>query len=136
MAAAQARIARILAESRYRVLQGLDPNSIEDSIDSSRTGAPTVLTQLRSQVATARATLAQLLATLGPNHPQVQSQTAQVAELDRELHTEESRLLTQAKEDFVIARSNQDQTLAALEEQKAQAYKDARCHGRIHPTPA
>ncbi len=123
MAAAQARIARILAESRYRVMQGIDPNSIEDSIDSSRAGTPLVLTQLRSQVATSRATLAQLQATLGPNHPQVRSQAAQVAEFEKELHTEEARLLTQAKEDFVIARSNQDQTLAALEEQKEQAYK-------------
>jgi succinoglycan biosynthesis transport protein ExoP len=123
MAAAQARIARILAESRYRVLQGIDPNSIEDSIDSTRTGAPAVLTQLRNQVATARATLAEQEATLGPNHPQVKSQAAQVAEFEKELRTEEARLLTQAREDFVIAKSNQDQTLAALEEQKAQAYK-------------
>ena len=122
-AAAQARIARILAESRYRVLQGIDPNSIEDSIDSTRTGAPAVLTQLRNQVATARATLAQLQATLGPNHPEVKSQAAQVAEFEKELRTEEARLLTQAREDFVIAKSNQDQTLAALEEQKAAAYK-------------
>ncbi|HEX4652117.1 MAG TPA: polysaccharide biosynthesis tyrosine autokinase [Granulicella sp.] len=123
MAAAQARIARILAESRYRVMQGIDPNSIEDSIDATRTGAPAVLTQLRNQVATARATLAEQQATLGPNHPQVKSQAAQVAEFEKELRSEEARLLTQAKEDFVIARSNQDQTLAALEEQKAQAYK-------------
>ncbi|HWZ52944.1 MAG TPA: polysaccharide biosynthesis tyrosine autokinase [Granulicella sp.] len=124
VAAAQARIARILAESKYRVMQGIDPNTIEDSIDSSRgTGTPMVLTQLRSQIATARASLAQLQATLGPNHPQVKSQAAQVAELQKELSTEEGRLISQAKEDFVIAKSNQDQTLAALEEQKAQAYK-------------
>jgi polysaccharide biosynthesis transport protein len=124
MAAAQARIARILAESRYRVMQGIDPNTIEDSIDSNRgTGTPMVLTQLRGQIATARASLAQLQATLGPNHPQVKSQAAQVAELQKELNTEEGRLVSQAKEDFVIAKSNQDQTLAALEQQKAQAYK-------------
>jgi polysaccharide biosynthesis transport protein len=123
MAVAQARIARILAESRYRVMQGIDPDSIEDSLDSSRGGAPAVLTQLRSQVATARATLAQMEATLGPNHPQVKAQHAQVAELEKELNTEQARLLTKAKEDYVIAQANQDQTLAALEEQKAQAYK-------------
>jgi polysaccharide biosynthesis transport protein len=43
--------------------------------------------------------------------------------LEKALHTEEERHLTAAKEDFVLSRSNQDQPLAALEQQKAQAYK-------------
>jgi len=123
VAAAQARIARILAESKYRVMEGMDPNSIEDSVDPNRGSGPQVLTVLREQIASARATLAQEQSTLGPNHPNVKSQRAQVESLQKEMETEQARLLAQAHENFIIAKSNQDQTLAALESQKAEAYK-------------
>jgi succinoglycan biosynthesis transport protein ExoP len=123
VAAAQARIARILAESKYRVMQGMDPNTIEDSVDPNRGYGPQVLTVLREQIATAKATLDQDLATLGPNHPTVQTQRAQVQSLQREMESEQARLLAQARENFIIAKSSQDQTLAALESQKAEAYK-------------
>jgi polysaccharide biosynthesis transport protein len=123
VAAAQARIARILAESRYRVMQGIDPDTFEDSLDTSRTTMPVVLNQLRGEVATARAALAQLNTSLGPNHPEVKAQAAQLAALEKELNTEQARLLSQAKQTFIVATANQNQTLAALEEQKAEAYK-------------
>jgi succinoglycan biosynthesis transport protein ExoP len=122
-AAGSAKLARIIAESRYRILSGMDPNSIEGSIETTPGTAPGELSGLRAQLATARAGYAQLEATLGPNHPQSKAAKAQIDELTKEIDTEQNRLLLQAKENYVIARANEDQTTAALETQKTDAYK-------------
>jgi capsular exopolysaccharide synthesis family protein len=122
-AAGSAKLARIIAESRYRILNGMDPNTIEGSIETTPGTAPGELTGLRSQVATARAAYAQLESTLGPNHPQSKAAKAQIDELTKEIDTEQNRLLLQAKENYIIARANEDQTTAALEQQKTDAYK-------------
>jgi len=122
-AAGEAKLARIIAEARYRVLSGMDPDSIEGSIETTPGTAPAELTQLRAQEATAKANYAQLEATLGPNHPQSKAVKAQIDELDKEINAEQNRLLLQAKENFVIASANEKQTTSALEAQKADAYK-------------
>lgn len=122
-AAGDAKLARIIAESRYRVLSGMDPDSMESSIDTMPGGAPAELNQLRIQLSTAQANYAQLEANLGPNHPQSKSLKAQIAELTSAVNKEQTRLLLQAKENYVVARANETQTNAALEAQKADAYK-------------
>lgn len=122
-AVAQARIQRILAESRYREMSAMDPNSIEDSLDASRGATPPALTQLRTSIASAKATLADLQATLGPNHPQVKAQKAQLEALQKEQDSEQNRLLAQAKENFVIAKASEERILESLDVQKAEAYK-------------
>ena len=122
-AAGASKLARIVAESRYRVLAGMDPNQIEGTIDATPGTVPGELNTLRSQIATARAAYAQMLATLGPNHPQARAQKAEIDELAREIDAEQNRLLIQAKEAYVAAKANEDQTTATLEEQKTDAYK-------------
>jgi len=122
-AAGTAKLARIIAESRYRILNGMDPNTIEGSIETTPGTAPGELTGLRTQIATARANYAQLEATLGPNHPQSKAAKAQIDELAKEIDTEQNRLLLQAKENYVIAQANEDKTTAALESEKTDAYK-------------
>ncbi len=122
-ASAQARLARILAESRYRLLAGMDPNSMESSIDSTPGQPQTELNTLRTTLATAKAELASLDANDGPNLPTVRSLRARVTELQKELDTEQNRLLTQSRENYLLAKANEDQTTAALEAQKADAYK-------------
>jgi len=47
----------------------------------------------------------------------------QIDELVKEIDAEQNRLLIQAKQNYVVARANEDQTTAALEAQKAEAYK-------------
>ncbi len=121
-AAAEAKLQRILAESRYRTLSATDPNELESALGTSA-NANSSLTNLRTQLASARAQLAQLSATLGPNHPQVKSQKAEVDELAREVDTEQNRLLTEAKSALELARANEDQTGSALEQEKTDAYR-------------
>ena len=122
-AANDARIARIVAESRYRMLSGMDPNSMEGSIETVPGTAPAELNLLRGQLATAKASYAQMDATLGPNHPQAKAQKAQIDELAREIEVEQQRLLLQAKQNYLAAQTNENQTVATLEAQKAEAYK-------------
>jgi capsular exopolysaccharide synthesis family protein len=122
-AAGQAKLARIIAEARYRVLSGMDPNTIEGTIELTPGTAPAELNQLRAQLAGARANYAQMESTLGPNHPQAKALKAQIDELIKEIDAEQNRLLIQAKQNYVVARANEDQTTSALEAQKADAYK-------------
>jgi capsular exopolysaccharide synthesis family protein len=118
-----AKLTRIIAEARYRVLSGMDPNTIEGTIELTPGTAPGELTQLRGQLAGAKANYAQMESTLGPNHPQAKALKAQMDELAKEIDAEQNRLLIQAKQNYVVARANEDQTTAALEAQKAEAYK-------------
>jgi capsular exopolysaccharide synthesis family protein len=118
-----AKLTRIIAEARYRVLNGMDPNTIEGTIELTPGTAPGVLNQLRGQLAGARSNYAQLESSLGPNHPQAKALKAQIDELLKEIDAEQNRLLIQAKQNYVVARANEDQTTAALEAQKAEAYK-------------
>jgi polysaccharide biosynthesis transport protein len=122
-AAGAAKVARIMAESRYRVISGMDPNTVEGSIDSATGTQVGELNTLRSQIATQKAAYAQMETTLGPNHPTAKGLKAQIDELQKEIDTEQSRLLVQAKENFVMARANEEQTAAVLEAQKSDAYK-------------
>src|SRR5271170_1828343 len=122
-AAGTAKLARIIAEARYRVVSGMDPDTIEGAIELTPGTAPGELNTLRSQLATARANYAQLESSLAPNHPQSKALKAQIDELVKEIDEEQNRLITQAKQNYVVARANEDQTTAALETQKADAYK-------------
>jgi succinoglycan biosynthesis transport protein ExoP len=122
-AAGGAKVARIVAESRYRVLSGMDPDTMEGSIDMTPGTATGGLSQLRSQLAIAKASYAQMEANLGPNHPTAKGLKAQIDEVQKEITAEQNRLLVQSKQNFVVAKANEDQTAAALETQKADAYK-------------
>ncbi len=122
-AAGAAKLARIIAEARYRVISGMDPDTIEGTIEMTPGTAPAELNQLRAQLAGARANYAQLESSLGPNHPQAKAIKAQIDELVKEIDAEQNRLLVQAKQNYIVARANEDQTTAALEAQKADAYK-------------
>jgi polysaccharide biosynthesis transport protein len=122
-AAGQAKVARIVAESRYRVLSGMDPDTIEGTLEMTPGSAAGELTGLRGQIASQKANYAQMEATLGPNHPSAKGLKAQIDELQKEIDAEQNRLLVQAKQNFIVARANEDQTASALETQKTDAYK-------------
>lgn len=119
----QARILRILAESRYRMLNGMDPSSIDNSIETTPGTVPNEFSQLRSSIAVAKANYAQMMTTYGPKHPLALAQQNQLQELEKQLAAEQRRLLTQARENFNAAKANEDQTAAALDQEKAAAYR-------------
>ena len=120
-AAGKAKVDRILAESRYRVLNRSDPNLLESNLDVN--GGQSQLSRLRSDAASIRATLAQQRVTLGPKNPEILALEAHLQETDRELHTEQTRLLTESRQALVAAQANEQQTGAALAGEKNDAFK-------------
>ena len=118
-----AKLARILAEARYRTLSESDPDTISTSLDATPGLQQNALTSLRAVLATAKANYALLSANLGPNHPSVMAAKAEVDELQKQVNAEENRLVTQAKQAFLLSQSNEAQTNQALEDQKAAAYR-------------
>jgi capsular exopolysaccharide synthesis family protein len=121
-ASEEARIQRIIAEARFRILSG-DQSGIE-ALETATSGTnPTLLSSLRQQRATLQTQLAQQSVELGPNHPQVKQLRAQIATIDTEMSNEQSRLMAQARTQFTSAASTEKMTQAALDAAKADAYK-------------
>ena len=123
-AAGQAQLARILAEVRYRTLKGMDRNAVDETVDPLPGGTPqTQLATLRTQLETSRADYAKMNSTLGQNNPKLLAAKAEVDELSKEIAVEEDRVLLKAKANLVAASTDEAQTRAALETEKAAAYK-------------
>ena len=122
-AAGQSQINRIVVESRYRVLSGMDPNALDASIGNISGSANQSLAHLREDRENLRSQLAGTNVVAGPNLPREKAIRAQISELDQQISEEQSRLLVQAKEDLVAARANEKQTRDALEAAKSNAYQ-------------
>ena len=119
-AVGDAELARIAAETRYQVLSNMDP-SILDQAGSAY--APSNVSALRNQLNIAESNLAQLNATLGPNNPKEVGIRNQIAELKRQIAVEEDRILSETKQVYLAAKAQETQTNAALDTEKAVAYK-------------
>ncbi|WP_052200331.1 polysaccharide biosynthesis tyrosine autokinase [Terriglobus sp. TAA 43] len=123
-AAIMAKVQRILAESRYRVLSSSDPTLMESNLQAQGQGqGQSELSRLRDDASQTKATIAQTSVTLGPKNPQILALQAHLREVDREIQTEETRMVTDAKQALVAAQANESQTEAALEDQKNQSYR-------------
>jgi succinoglycan biosynthesis transport protein ExoP len=123
-AASAAQIKRINAETSYRVLSTMDRNSLDQASTSASSGSSAgSIASLRSQIELAQSNLAALDTTLGPKNPKEISLRTQLTELNRELQAEEDRIISGAKQVYLAAQADEDQTRAALEEEKDSAFK-------------
>lgn len=126
-AAGSAQIARILAESRYRVLSTAPPDAIgsllEASQDASTQQQTSNLNGMRMQLASARSAYAQSQGYLGPNNPQSKASRAQIDELQSAINREEKRLVEQSKQEYIAAQAAERQTSSALAAAQNEAYK-------------
>jgi polysaccharide biosynthesis transport protein len=120
----QAQIARIQQQARYKTLTGMNPDALDGTIGAQAAGGlSTSISGLRGNKQQLMVHYAELSATLAPNHPQIKALQDQIAEIDKQIADEEKRLLDQAHEAYVAASDNEQQTRAALEAEKAEAYK-------------
>ncbi len=116
---------RVLAEARYRTLQSMPLDQIQDSgltplgVDSD------LLSQLRLQRDTALGELAKLRPVYGPNYPQVKQLKAQVATLDRQLTQQEQRVLNQAKDSYSAAEAAENQAKSMFTGKVQQMYGES-----------
>jgi succinoglycan biosynthesis transport protein ExoP len=107
---------RVLAEARYRILQSLPPDQIQESSPNTPggIGSDTMLSGLRAQKATAEADLAHLQPVYGPNYPQVKQLRAQEEALDRNIADQEQRVIAEAKDSFVLAQTAENKAQGML----------------------
>lgn len=126
-AVSAAQIARIQQQARYKTLSGMNPDALDGTIGAGVAGSlSSSLASLRStkqQLMVRYAELSSPVSPLGPNHPQVKALQGQISEIDKQIADEEKRLVDQAHEAFVAANVNEQQTRAALEAEKEEAYK-------------
>lgn len=127
-AATDAQLQRIMAEARYRILSSTNPNSASFTDPTmggmaSTSSESAVLSSLRNQQATLAAQYAQLTTQFGPNYPQVKQVRAQLDKIDDQVRQEQARLISQAKQAYTAARTNEQMTTNALNNQKGDAYK-------------
>jgi succinoglycan biosynthesis transport protein ExoP len=120
-----AKVARITAESRYHMVADMDPNTIGDSIETTPGTMPGQLTSLRGQLASAKATYAELTAQggIGANNPRAKQLQAEIAALTKDLDTEQDRMEVQARETYKAAQAAEDKIELELDARKADAYK-------------
>jgi uncharacterized protein involved in exopolysaccharide biosynthesis len=83
---------------------------------------PGELNALRAQLATAKANYQQMMASLGPNHPEAKAVQNQINELTKEINTEQNRLELQAKETYLAALATEQKTEQELDARKKEAY--------------
>ena len=122
-ASSEATIGRIVAETKLRVLQESDPNLIEGEQPllgpSSGVG---LLQTLRSSQAEAAAAYANLSAKYGPAYPDVKQAKARLDELNKEVKTEQQRILNQAQTSYSAAAANEKMTSDVLTSLKEKAF--------------
>jgi capsular exopolysaccharide synthesis family protein len=119
-AADTAELERISAETRYQVLSSMSPSVLDQAGNAY---APSNVSSLRSQLNAAETNLAEINATDGPNNPKEIAIRDQIAQLNKEIAVEENRILSEAKQAYLSAKAQENQTNAALDAEKATAYK-------------
>ncbi|HEX5282867.1 MAG TPA: polysaccharide biosynthesis tyrosine autokinase [Bryocella sp.] len=123
-AVSSAQIARIQQQARYKTLSSMNPDALDGTIGAGVAGGlSTSLGGLRSSKQQLVIHYAELSAALLPNHPQMKALQDQISEIDKQINDEEKRLVDQAHEAYVAANVNEQQTRAALEAEKEEAYK-------------
>jgi capsular exopolysaccharide synthesis family protein len=122
-----AKIQRITAESRYRMVTSMKPEELESSIEMTPGTAPGELNALRSQIAADKAQYASLTANtaagLDVNNPTVKALSTRIDQLSREVETEQNRIITQAREHYLAAQAAEESTHRELEIRKQEAYE-------------
>lgn len=124
-----ATVERIIAEAKYRYLRNSDPNLIEGEINvlpdqaaPTTGGAQSLLSTLRISQGQAAAAYSRMLSMYGANYPQVQEEKAQLDELNKEVATEQDRILNQAKLSFNAATANEQMTSAKVQGEKSKVF--------------
>lgn len=121
-AATEARINRIIAESRFRTLASLPTGSLAN-IDSIPGVVSTNSAQMRAELVTLRTQLAQKSVALGPNHPAIIALKDQINVLQQSIDTEQNRMVEQARQAFIATQTNETEAAKAVESAKNEAYR-------------
>ncbi|MGC1872562.1 MAG: polysaccharide biosynthesis tyrosine autokinase [Acidobacteriaceae bacterium] len=122
-AAADAKIARIVSEARYRMLTSMNPDLIDGSPAVLGSGSGTLLATLRNGQATLESQYAQLISQFGPNYPAVKQLKAEMAQNQKAIDKEEARVLAESNNAYQAAAVNESMTLGVLKDEEAKDYQ-------------
>lgn len=122
-AAADAKIRRIVAEAQYRMLSSMNPDLIDGSPSVIGSGAASLLATLRNGQASLQTDYAKLAAQFGPNYPAVKQLKAQMAQNQKTIDKEQSRVLAQSHNAFQAAAVNEQMTRQVLDQEEAKDYQ-------------
>jgi capsular exopolysaccharide synthesis family protein len=127
-AADEARVERIIAEARYRILSTGDSDLLDTGQDNLGPNRPnssqlSLLANLRIQKAQTEARLAGLSAQFGTAYPDVKQASAELSTLNREIEQEQTHVLNQAHQSFAAASDNEQNSFATLQTKKSQAFQ-------------
>jgi succinoglycan biosynthesis transport protein ExoP len=116
-----ARAKAAAAHSKYELLKKITPDRIRSAASSADALQSPVVSSLRAQYASAAQILAEKNARYGGEHPQVVAARAQVADAERQITAEISRIVTSAENEYRIAKSREESLIASLDELKDKA---------------
>ncbi len=123
----QANIQRITAEARYRILEDEQPNLIDGGPPLLAGNNPNIVGSLLQTLRSSQAQIANEYASVseqfGPNYPEAKRLKAQLAEATRQVNTEQTRVLEQARLAYQAAANNQRMTSDALTQSRNQAFQ-------------
>src|SRR5882757_5833859 len=91
---------------------------IEWSSETTPGTAPGELGSLRGQLTTLKVNYAQLATTLGANNPRMVAMREQMAEITKQIDTEQNRMKVQARENFHAAQGTENATQKELDAKK------------------
>ena len=114
---------RVIAEARYRILQSLPSDQVQDAPTPALSdGGPSLLSSLRSQRASTAAELAKLQPVYGPNYPQVKQLNSQLQSQDREIAKQQQSVLRQAQDASRMAEETESKAKAILDAKSEELY--------------
>ena len=114
---------RVSAEARYRILESLPPDRVQDSPTVlGSEGAQPQIAAMRSQRSALNAELARLQPVYGENYPQVKQLNSQIQELDRQIAKQQQRVVSEAKDALAITQANEAQANAVYENRVRELY--------------
>jgi len=125
--ALEAESNRVLKEAVYQVTRTGDPELISTLAGSGlggtsiQGGGLSLIQQLRQQQAQVKAEYAQDSVRYGENYPKVVELNQRLASLDASIAQEVKKLASRAKNDYLIAKQQEDETKQAMDSQKALA---------------
>jgi succinoglycan biosynthesis transport protein ExoP len=114
---------RVLEEARYRILESLPPDRIQDGTTPvSMEGTQGLLESLRSQRASVRAQLAHDQTYYGPNYPEIKKLNGQLKALDSEIAQQEEAVINKAKDASGIAHEAENRAKGVLADRVREIY--------------
>ncbi len=117
-----AAVARVNeTKTRFEVMQ--DALKTRGDISTVVTGTASAMVSLRTQLAEARRSLAELQRVLGPRHPRVIAASAEVAQAQATIRAESEQLVRAAQDDYRAAVDTLNQVNADLELAKTAAFE-------------